>query len=261
MKEYGPYFNHQMARFGTLTIQQLLTLGRGRFKRSTLYYHVSGLIREGRLHRISHKMDPLIGYSATRGLYSAVYGKDHERHTGPRAKELNHSIAVANAMIELSRYSAVTGLATENEWAPDDIQDFCHERTPDGIIQISQGDLSYELAVEVELSNKGERETGRVLGQYRQTFQKNLPCVGVLIIAKEQAVFSMYQEKMKELPSDVEERILLTTPEGLETLNPRYYGTRAEYPGPALELIRNSSKGTGVYFPKNYAKCVPEKLP
>ncbi|MDR3607567.1 MAG: hypothetical protein P4M08_09320 [Oligoflexia bacterium] len=100
MKEYAPYFNHQMARFGSLTIQQMLTLGQTRFRRSTLYYHIKNLKREHYVVRISHQQEAKIGYSATSKLYEMVYGREHHRHTGPRSKELDHSIQVANVMLE-----------------------------------------------------------------------------------------------------------------------------------------------------------------
>lgn len=248
MKEYAPYLTHQIARFGALTVPQMLNLCQGRCKKSTLYRSLSQLMHDRFIARISHTTKPLIGYAATRDLYPLVYGLGHERHTGVRTTELEHTVQVAQVMLELSHYSGVSGLATEHEWRPEEIREFCYQRIPDGIIQITQGNLKYEIAVEVEASLKSEREIGSILTSYRQTFLKRMPCAGLLIVAGTPAIFSKYQEKIAELPPDIEQQILLTTPEGLRSLNPRVYGVRGEVPGPALEQRRNTSKGVGTYF-------------
>lgn len=247
MRENVPFLAHQIARFGALTIQQMRYMCNDRFSRSAIYRTLAQLMRDQYLGRISHSSKPLVGYAARPEIYQLVYGESHQRHTGPRGKELEHTLLCTEVMIQLSRYSAVTGIATEHEWTPEEIKLFCHERIPDGIIQLTRDSLSYEIAVEVELSLKSERATNLVLSNYRQTFLRNMPCVGVLIIAADFSIVRKYQSLMANLPTEVEERILLTTVEGLDSLNPKYYGTRGLVPGSALETLRQESQGRGSY--------------
>lgn len=248
MKEHTPFLAHQIARFGTLTIRQMRTICHGQCSRATLYRTLGQFIQSKYVIRLTHQMKPLIGYAATPKLFELIYGQKHERHTGVRIRELEHTVACAEAMITLSRYSGVTGIATEQEWTPDEIKLFCRSRIPDGIIQVTQGDLSYELAVEVETTLKSELETAYVLERYQQTLLRNMPCVGVLIVAGNRGVFRKYERKLAELPSDIQERVLLVRTEGLRTLNSTYYGALGEYPGEVLSRRRTVSQNEGTYI-------------
>ena len=248
MKEHVPFLAHQIARFGALTIRQMQAICQDQCSRATLYRTLGQLMRSKYVIRVTHQLKPLIGYAATPELFKLIYGESHSRHTGIRARELEHTVACADAMITLSRYSFVTGIATEQEWTPEEIKLFCRGRIPDGIVQITQGDLKYELAVEVETTLKSELETVHVLDRYHQTLLRNMPCVGVLIVAGNRGVFKKYERNLTQLPSEIQERVLLVLPEGLRTLNPTYYGILAECPGQALSHRRTVSQNEGAYI-------------
>lgn len=261
MKSYRFYMTHQLARFGVLTVPQMLVLAQNRCQKSSLYRLLERLKNDRYIVRISHPRESYIGYAANRKLYSLVYGNAPGRRVRMDGEEFDHAVECTDTMIELSRYSFVSGLATEYEFGLKDARVFCHGRIPDGILQITSEDQSYELAVEVEHSGKSDLEMSEILSNYRQTFLRKMPCVGLILVAVTPAIFKKYQHLLSELPPETEDRILLTTIPGLRELNSQVYGIRGLEPGIALEKTRTSFQGRGEYTPMITKDFYPISVP
>jgi hypothetical protein len=249
MKTYAPFLSLQLTRFGALTIPQMRWLCRGMCQKSTLYRTIGQWTKQGLLRRITHPVKSVIAYAATPELYSLVYGENHQRRIGVRETELCHSLFFTDALLQISQYTNVSGVASEYEIEPEEVRFFCHGRNPDGIIQLTKGTAIYEFAVEVETSKKNNTKMDAVLSAYKSTFARNMPCAGVIIVAEDPGILARYQKKIAELPSETEERILLVDLKGLKALKTESFGERRESPGLSLERIRNSSQGSIQYTP------------
>jgi hypothetical protein len=261
MKKYAPFLSLQLARFGALTIPQMIGLCQGSCQKSTLYRTIGQWTKQGLLRRITHPVKSIIAYAATPALYALVYGSEHQRRIGIRETELSHSLFFSDVMIELSQYANVSGLASEYEIEPEEARQFCHGRNPDGIIQLTNEGSSFEFAVEVETSRKSTEKMERILAAYKSTFFRNMRCVGTIIVAEDPSILARYQKQIAELPAEIEERILVVNLQGLRALKTDLFGERLTQPGQSLELIRNSSQGTIHYTPLITKEFRPTQAP
>jgi hypothetical protein len=261
MKKHVPFLLHQIARFGVLTVPQMKYLCMHRCKQSSLYASLRELLRSKHVTRVSHPMGTQIGYSATMQTYAELYGPDHHRASGARIADLSHAISCAEAMIQLCRYAHVTGIATEYEISSPDLSNFSLKSVPDGIVQISSGEHSFEIAVEVESTRKTESRIDNLIKAYTQTFSRKMICKALLIVATDPVIFGVYQKKIPELPQDIEKKILLMNADALDKLSSERFGSHLSEPGMCLEKQRSHYTDHVQYFPiKSIFKALERPL-
>jgi len=243
MRKQSAFLARQIARFGMMTADQLQKVCSGRCTRATVYRILNGHALAGLIDKPFIPTIPFKTITATRKLYSQVLPKHIERTSSVHERNALHALAVTEAFITLSRYSFVTMVATEHELDANFLKQFCYSKTPDGLIQISNGNETFELAVEVEWSQKNETLMNEFIDKYRATFMKEMICAGLLLVTKNQAMFDAYQGKIKELPTELEKRILVVKFDDLKTLDSRYFGTLMDHPGESLSRTATVSQG------------------
>lgn len=206
-------------------MKQLLQLcGKIRCQRS-LYLDVQKLARSGYLTRVSHPERFQIVLMATEMASAMVYSPKYVRPRKPRLKDLNHMLGCASLMFELTRYSNVTGIATEFELTPGEVKDFSLARTPDGIVQVTGPDGIYELAVEYEAYQKDASRVAKILETYEAVFKGGAQCAGLIIIAEPGAAFEQYKKILTSKTEGFRQRVILKMPNEISNLNPSFFGT------------------------------------
>lgn len=255
MKNVASFLMIQLARFGALTIPQMLLLCSGLCSRATLYRTLQKLAEYDLILRAAHPKKDLITYVATHELIKTVYGKNAPEIPELRIGDLCHTVAVAQTLIAASRFANVTGIATERELGEDEIKTFCFNRRPDGIIQISREGRSYELAVEVETSLKSEARAKDILDNYERTFDRAMLCAGTIIVAIPPAALTKYREHIEKKSEGFQRRVRIVASPELIELDPKVYGQRAitieTSVRNTLEKHRTQSHGQITYIP-NY---------
>jgi hypothetical protein len=249
MRMCAPFLMHQLARFGALTTRQMIILCQGQAKKSAVYATLRELADLGLAEGVRHPRVFKCGFRSTQKNYAAVYGEDHFRSSGAREKDLLHALLCSNALIKLCSYANVSGIATEYELDPHDLSVFSLKKTPDAIVQLTQGNTKFELAVEVEASSKNSRDTDRLLSAYEQTFSRRMQCRGLLIVATEPGIHKKYLERVSKMPKEIESRILIIRDSGLDALDAEFFGPTGEAPYSCLETRRSSSAGVVEYLP------------
>lgn len=249
MKTCAPFLMHQLARFGALTTRQMLMLCQGQAKKSAVYATLRELVDLGLAEGVRHPRVFKLGFRSTRKTYAAVYGEDHFRSSGAREKDLLHALLCSEALIQLCSYSNVSGIATEYEMDPTELASFSLKKTPDAVVQLTQGDARFELAVEVEASTKNNHDTDRLLSAYEQTLTRRMLCRGLLLIATEPGIQKKYLERVHAMPKEVESRILVVRDTELNSLDEEFFGARRSAPYTCLESRRSSSAGVAEYLP------------
>ena len=247
MKSYGPYLLFQIARFGALTVPQMLHLCQGKCKRSSLYRALDELVDGGFVYPILNAATRTRGYYATLDGRRFVFGKSHPLTTGVKAYELDHTIKTADILLKLSQYSNVTGIATHFELNPEDIKRFCHNRIPDGILRLTQNGQHFELAVEVEASIKDTPRVKDVLESYHQSVKRGLECKGVLIVTMDSKVHSSYTKAIESLPSEFQPKVKLLFGKELSGIRTEAFGELSNGVPSSWELIRTSSQAGTEY--------------
>ena len=229
MKTYIPLFLELFIKFKVLSVPQLELFCGPKCSRRRIYEHLADLMQWGFVERVTHKKLIIIAYSATTKLLRDIYGIDEEKHLSFRAVDLAHTLACNRAAIALMRYSFVSGLSLEHELGQDELRNFCHDRRPDGIVQVTRADTQYELAIEVETSIKALYRIGRILKGYKETFEsKTYLCAGVVIIAPHETAFHAYQNELEKMPGSFRDRVILQSDLELEALNQKYFGARLD---------------------------------
>lgn len=249
MKDYTPFLLYQIARFGALTVPQMLEVCQGKCKKSALYRTLAILVENKRVLPLLSPETRTRVYYATREGRRSVFGSELPGTVGIKVTEIDHTVAVTNTLFELSRYTNVTGVATPFEMHPDEIRKFCYERVPDGIVRVTQNGSDFEFAVEFEASVKATDRARDVLNRYWQTFRRSMECKGVLIVAASPLILRRYQRALQELPPECSERIRLLEGIGLNGINPMAFGKREKAISTVLELTRNSDTGFLRYTP------------
>jgi hypothetical protein len=231
MRKDSLFIAHQIARFGAMTFSQLEFACQEKCTRSTIYRILNDLAHDSLIDRTLPKAGSQHLFTPTRVLYEQIYGDDHK------------------ALLALSRYQFVTGILTEHEIHQNDFEKFCHARVPDGIIQISNADHSFDLAVEVERSRKTESRIDEILEKYKYSFLKGMPCSGLLLLVKDQVLLDLYETRTKKVLPEFEKQILITTLNDLSKLNERYFGELKSTPQGSLEKIGILSQGRSIFSP------------
>ncbi|MCM0606262.1 MAG: hypothetical protein KA715_09240 [Xanthomonadaceae bacterium] len=243
MRKHNAFLSHQLVRFGIMTLDQVIDSCAGRCTRATVYRMLKELRTTAFVDKPYFPSAPFNIFAATKKLRNQVLSTSHIGNSGIHHRNAAHAIAVTETFLVLSRYSFITLIATEHEIGSFEIKQFCHEKIPDGLIQISNSDGKFELAVEVESTQKNDYLMDELIEKYRATFLKEMICAGLLVVVRNKTILTAYQEKIGKLPPEFEKRILIVTFEGLKSLDSRYFGIQHKYPGESLDKIATISQG------------------
>lgn len=249
MKTHWPFLLHQITRFGAVTVPQLYELSSPRFKKSTLYNAMKRLKEQELIARIIHPTRDVLAYTANPSAYPLVYGDSDISYRRQKLLDLDHSIQCTQTLIELAHYEFVTGIAAENELTPEGLRHFTFSRIPDGIVEITRNQHQYWLAVEVETSLKSPLRIKEVLQRYQETFEMNLKCSAVILVATKSAIYTRYQRAIEGLPQAVAAKVLLCENPKALRLNEKYFGIRRNHIGNALEFAWNGSNTEFGFIP------------
>lgn len=249
MRNYAPYLLYQIARFGALSVPQMLKICEGKCKRSSLYRTLSKLVEGDYVYPILNPASRTRAYYATMEGRRYVFGDHVALTSGVKTAELDHAIQCAEILLELCQYERVTGISTQYEMSMDEVKRFCHERVPDGIFQLTQDGHHFELALEVESSVRNSARINEVLARYWQTFKYGMPCSGLLIVAMSKSVFGMYAKAIQAMPMEFQTRVRLIQGPGLEELKTEVYGQKLGGLARCLDLTRTLSIGEIQYMP------------
>lgn len=240
MKSYAPYLLYQVARFGALTVPQILQVCEGKCRRSSLYRALGELVDGDFVYPILNPASRTRAYYATPDGRQQVFGTEQPLTAGVKPAELDHTITCADVLMKLCKFENVTGVATHFELSQEDFKRFCHERIPDGIIQLTQEGQSYELAVEVETSNRNASRVEQVLSHYWDTFRKGYECSGLLLIAVTRPIATMYRTALAQMPEEFQNRVRLLEGTDLQGLNQEAFGSPTANLSRCLDLARTS---------------------
>ncbi len=249
MKNYRSYLLYQMARFGALTVPQILRICEGKCRKSTMYRTLSELVKGDYVYPILNPASRTRAYYATQEGREYILGKHEPLTTGVRTRELDHTILCAEILMELSQYENVTGISTHFEMSADEVKHFCHERIPDGVFRLTQAGQHYELALEVESTVRNMERITHVLERYWQTFKFGMPCSGLLVVAMDATIFGMYSKAIQLRPDEFQARVRLVQGAGLLGIRPEAYGLKVKALSSCLDLIRTTSMGELSYTP------------
>ena len=251
MKKYGPYLLYQIARFGALSVPQMIEVCQGRCARSSLYRALDELTSGRFVYPILNPASKTRAYYATKEGCEYVFGKSAKSSTAIKAAEVDHTIICAEVLLELCRRENVTGISTQFELDPQVAKHFCHERVPDGVFRLTQDGQHYELALEVESTVRNCERINDVLDRYWKTFKRGMDCTGLLVVAMDETIFGMYTRAIQEMPDEFKHRVRVVKGIGLEGLPSTSYGERTSGLNRCLDFTRISSHGTNTYVPIN----------
>ena len=249
MNEVTLYILHQIAKFGALTIHQLEKLCLGRCSRATIYRNLNNLIQAGCVMRVSHPLKITFAFAATSTGFKAIYSVPEKDVPALPLQELSHTLACADAMLSLALYSNVSSIVTEREVHRGDFKEFSFFRIPDGIVEIKSDTVHCELAIEVETSSKSSERIREILLNYEKTFEKDMPCRGVIFVIPKNDVFNRYQSILEDLQKRSREKILLSRDISLPNLKESLFGKRLPDVRKACEKVRTDSQGVISYIP------------
>ncbi len=249
MRNYAPYLMYQLARFGALTVPQMLRICDGVCKRSSLYRALSELVDGKYVYPILNPASRTRGYYATKEGREWVQGTERQLTAGVRTQELDHTILCAEFLLDLCQFENIVGVATPFELGPDEIAQFCHERVPDGIFRLRQDGEHFEIALEVESSRRNNGRVAEVLGRYWSTFKHRMPCSGVLIAALDPTIYGMYSRSIATMPPEFQERVRLVRGDVLGTLRSEAYGQQTYGLRRCLDFTRTQSLDGIAYTP------------
>ena len=249
MRTYAPYLLYQIARFGALTVPQMLRVCDGMCARSSLYRALGELVDGKFVYPILNPATRTRAYYATPDGKESVFGAELTSAAVVRARDLDHTILCAEVLLELGHYENVTGITTEFEICTEEIKRFCFERIPDGIIRLSQNGEHFELAVEVESSVRNSTRISQVLENYWQTFRRGMECYGLLVVAITPTVFQMYTRAISKMPPEFQSRVKLLEGQGLLGIRPEAFGIRLKGRPSCLDLTRTTFLEEVTYSP------------
>ena len=224
MKREAPFVLYQIARFGMLTMSQLIELCEGRCRRTAIYDCILILGKAGYIERLAPIFFPKGIYRITPKGFCEALGRSNEFSRTPKSASIVHSVRVTDTLLELSRYENITGFATEFEIPTDEWSDFSRTKIPDGIIQVSRSAQQYELAVEVECEPKTWARCQEFVSKYRDVFEHRALCSGVILVCDLEHIYQKYLKVMREMGDSIAKRFLIVRGPDLPTLNPAIYG-------------------------------------
>jgi len=229
MKTHIPLFLSLFIKFQVLTVTQLRSFLGQKCSRPRIYEHLKDLLNWGYVERVAHPQEGLIVYRATPKLLREVLGQTEEKILNLRMNDLKHTLACGSVANSLMRYSFVSGLSLEHELGTDELKNFCQDRKPDGIVQITRGETQYELAIELETTLKALNRIEKILSAYQNTFEsKKYLCAGVMIITPQMTAFETYRRTLEKMPTPFQNRIILQSDLELSSLNPKYFGAQLD---------------------------------
>lgn len=249
-----------LARFRVLSVSQMVRICNGRAAQPTVYRAIKKLRERGLVMRVSHPMEPMICYTPTEEGHALVYREQDVEFPAFKLRELSHIAACATVFMALARRVNVTGFALEHELSTKAIDRFCHSRIPDGIVEVAMGTSRVELAIEVEISRKPTDEIQSIISNYRKTFEFEMPCGAVLIVAPNKGVFDRYKAETENLSQEIESRVVLIPDLELSTLNASIYGSDENRFRKSLEKLRAYYQGRAEYVPILSTSCLGEGL-
>jgi hypothetical protein len=253
MKPHSPYILYQIARFGALTIHELQIVCQGACSRSGLYRSLEGLLRSKLIRRIPIETARSPVYMATEAGIRATLGNGRDPARFAAHADHNHTLRVAKTLLALARHENVTGICSEFELSVEEIRDFSGTKIPDGLIQVTRGNLIYELAIEVEVTPKAYSRSQEFLEKYKNAFEKGVICSGVFVICDEENIYDRYRGQLEQMGQSVAERFLILQGPDLPTINPLLYGQPEKHVGFCCEKRRTSFQGGIRYFPMKFA--------
>lgn len=265
MKAASPYLLYQIARFGSLTIREIRALCEGIHAKTNIYAALKALVEAKLIVRLAHPNVDSPVYQPTPAGVRSTLGETQD-HTRPaRASDADHSLRVAQTLIALSRYENTTGFATEYEAPLEQWRQFSRSKVPDGAIQVTRGDLIYELAVEVEVTPKNWAKSEDFLNKYEDAFAHDASCSGVILVCDEDDILNHYQTLLKRKGEQLSKRFLVIRGPEVPTLNPSLYGEPWKIPGICANQRRASFSDGIRYLPikfmsreKNAAHLPPD---
>ncbi|MBS1958331.1 MAG: hypothetical protein JST80_02560 [Bdellovibrionales bacterium] len=253
MKKHSYFLATQIARFGMLSIPQMKLACSNKCSQATIYRMLEDLVDQGLVKRIVFGKEAKFRFAATANLYQMVFGEDFKRITGLKESNLLHSEAVADTLLTLSRYENVAGITTELEIEPNQIHHFCNSRAPDGVIELKFDTSPIYLAVEVERSRRSHDRISEVLNKYKVTFQKNMPCSGLLVVTDDKSLRDLYRSTISKHYPSIDEQVIVVTMKELEGLDPKHFGVIQPTPRKTLESIAIWYQGVPSFSPMNSA--------
>lgn len=206
-------FKYLFSKFGVLTKNEIRILyGDESPGRSQLDRYIAELRH---LKLVRRRADP----DTDLDVFEAVPHLLQRTGVGPRDgfrdlrdNEIRHRLDCAQALAWLCRRSFVSGVAIEHELSPNDYSKFSPGRIPDGIAEISRpGRTPFEVAIEVERTQRNDERTKRLLELYERTILAGRhQCRGLLVIATEDSSYSQYERLLAARPDTFRNKVILS---------------------------------------------------
>ncbi|MGK5083425.1 hypothetical protein WDW37_08960 [Bdellovibrionota bacterium FG-1] len=249
MRIHTTYLLYQVSRFGVLRTTELESLCADKCGKTILYANLKELIQHRYIERFCHPEIYRTAYRATPIGVKSAFGRDSVELPRFRDLESKHALRVAQTLINLARFENVSGFATALELPDESMRKFSHPKVPDGIIQLSRGNASYEVAIEVEVTPKTNQRCDDFLDKYQEAFLHSSYCSGVIVVCDANDIYDRYSTHLEKRDESFKDRVLLIRGPGLESLNPVIYGTPRNNPGKCGELRRSHFGAVISYFP------------
>ena len=264
MRASSPYLLYQIARFGSLTIREVRALCEGMYARTDIYAALKALREAKLIVRLAHPNVDSPVYQPTPDGVKSTLGETQDRTRPARVSDMVHSLRVAQTLIALSRYENVTGFASEFEVPLEQWQQFSRTKVPDGVIQVTRGDLIYELAVEIEVTPKTWARSEDFLFKYEDAFAHQAGCSGVILVCDEEDIFNRYQTLLKKKGEQLSKRFLIIRGPSVPPLNPNLYGEPRKIAGFCANQRRTSFSDGIRYLPMKFTSrefCATQLTP
>lgn len=224
MNRYGFYLIYQITRFGALTVEQMIRLCDGKATRSSIYRTLKKLKEADFVASVNDPNSEVRAYYATKEGREYALGEHTVLTPGTRPREINHTLACAEALLRISRHENISGISTSFELDAEEIKTFCHDRIPDGLFRLTQNGQHFELALEIESTSRSADRVRHLLNSYWTTFRSGMPCAGLVIAATTSTIFNLYSKLIAEMPEEFRTRVRLHQGIGFKDINTMAYG-------------------------------------
>lgn len=187
------------AKFGVLTKDEVrIGVGYGLKNRQANRY-LARMLALGYIRRRHHPEKWIFAYEATEKLYRELSPEADVNLPPLRERDIVHRLACSHALLSLCKREFVSGVAMEHELRPQDLEKFCIERIPDGIVQVTQaGHPPFEMALEVETSEKSMERVEKILKNYEKTILgKRHYCQGLLLVVTPERGLDVYRKQLE----------------------------------------------------------------
>jgi hypothetical protein len=251
----------QINRFGALRIVQLDALCKGRVDRSSIYNSINTLWKQGLVTPFALPGWGIKGYKST--PTGCEYSPDISQNITktPRDVDIHHTLACADAAISLYHHDWITGIATELELTPANLNGITFTRTPDALVRLRQGPHSFNLALEVEHSYRNKKRVEDVLLGYRLAFEAKLNLGAVIIVTGSPGIYALYSAAIKALPEDIRKKIMLFDSPRFTHEFERAIGVRNERVTTAVDYCWTSSTGEFAPIETKSGPLPPRRAP